>query len=541
LRARGVSVVFALCGDHTNPILESCEDEGIRIIDARDERGAAWMAAGYALATAEPGVVVVSNTPALTNAATALADSNFSGTPVVCITGGVGLADRETGHPGDQDQIAIAEPWSKHVDRVQDPSRAGLSIRGALIAAMTLRPGVATVEVPMDIQHKRADTMLVENITPMQMEADTSVLGRVAGLLADAQRPVIVAGSGVFWSKAGAQLQALVEGARIPVFTARAARGLISDDHELCFGFPNLLAAPAQAIFGEADVALVVGCELDLMVANGNFHPGCTLIRLEADEAAFKVGRAADVQATVDIAHALGWLAEHATPLRTQDWVARLREAADARDAEVAVRARITSSPLHPGRLIAGIAAKLPPNAIVTVDAGELALWALDAIPARAPSAFHTSSASAMGALGMGLPWAIGMKIAHPDRPVMTIAGDGSFGFTALELETSARHNAPVGVVVGNDGGWGIVRHLQLAIHGRAIASDLPRSPYELLAEFAGGVGDRVETAKQLEIAVTNALVADVPSVVNALIDASAQHPAMPLIAAMFAAKRDET
>ncbi len=515
-------------------------------MDARDERGAAWMAAGYALATGRAGVLVVSNTPALTNAATALADSNASGIPVVCITGGVAMNDRGRGHSGDADQCAIARPWSKWVQRVEDAAHVTANVIDAMNGATlqrpgvaTLqRPGVATLELPMDVQHRASDQVL-HLVQPMQAPFDPSELNQARTLLARAERPVILAGSGVFWSKAGDELRRLAEDARIPVFTVRAARGLMSDDHELCFGFPNLLAAPAQVIFGEADVALVVGCELDLLVGNGNFHPGCTLIRIETDNAAFAVGREAQLAIVCDARVALQHLGDGAGALNTDDWIKRLRDAADARATEIAARARITSAPLHPGRLIGGIAAKLPANAIVTVDAGELALWALDAIPARMPSAFHTSSASALGALGMGLPWAIGMKIAHPDRPVLTVAGDGSFGFTAMELETSARHGAPVAVVVGNDGGWGIVRHLQQAIHGRAIASDLPRSPYELLAEFAGGVGDRVETPKQLEIAVTNALVADVPSVVNAIIDPAAQHPAMPLIAAMFAAKRD--
>ncbi|HEV2686673.1 MAG TPA: thiamine pyrophosphate-dependent enzyme, partial [Actinomycetota bacterium] len=137
----------------------------------------------------------------------------------------------------------------------------------------------------------------------------------------------------------------------------------------------------------------------------------------------------------------------------------------------------------------------------------------------------------------MGLPWAIGMKAARPERPVVAICGDGSFGFTAMELETSARHGLPVAAVIGNAGGWGIVRHLQNAIHGRALVSDLPVAPYELLAEFAGGTGDRVETPQQLEIAITNALVSIKPSVINAIIDPAVQHEAMPLIAAMFAAR----
>ena len=538
LRAHGVSTVFALCGDHTNPILESCDDERIRIVDARDERGAAWMAAGWALATAEPGVVVVSNTPALTNAATALADSTFSGIPVVCITGGVALSDRGKGHPGDQDQVAIAEPISKWSVLLENSEEASALISRSCQIAVAPRPGAVVVELPMDVQQSRVERGVEElSLRTSERDGETPNVSEIARLLGSAERPVIIAGSGCFWDGAGDALRAFTERARIPVFTARAARGLLSDDHELCMGFPNLLAPAAQTIFGDADVALVLGAELDVLMGNGAFHPGCTLIRVDQDPNAFAIGRPAEIALVASPHAALDALVRDATALDTDAWVKRLRDAVDARAADVAKRAQISSAPLHPGRMIAEVASKLPPDAIVTVDAGELALWAIDAIPARAPSSFHTSSASAMGALGMGLPWAIGMKAARPDRPVVAVCGDGSFGFTAMEVETSARHGLPVAAVIGNDGGWGIVRHLQRALHGRALASDLPVAPYELLAEFAGGTGDRVETPKQLEIAVTNALVSAKPSVINAIVDPAAEHEAMPLIAAMFAAR----
>jgi acetolactate synthase-1/2/3 large subunit len=537
LRARGVSTVFSLCGDHTNPILESCDDEGIRIIDARDERGAAWMAAGWALATAEPGVVVVSNTPALTNASTALADSTFSGIPVVCITGGVALDDRGKGHPGDQDQAAIAAPISKWSRRAETPQEAVALTLEAMEISVAPRPGAAVLELPMDVQQRGVGPI---SFTTPARDVVTPDVSAIAKKLGESERPVIVAGSGCFWDGAGDALRALAERARIPVFTARAARGLLADDHELCMGFPNLLTPAAQTIFGEADVALVVGAELDVLMGSGAFHPGCTLIRVDADQNAFAIGRPAEITLVASPRVTLDAIAQDAKPLNTDAWVKRLREAVDARAADVAKRGQIASAPLHPGRLIAEVAAKLPSDAIVTVDAGELALWAIDGIPARAPSSFNTSSASAMGALGMGLPWAIGMKAARPERPVVAICGDGSFGFTAMELETSARHKLPVAAVIGNDGGWGIVRHLQNAIHGRALASDLPVAPYELLAEFAGGTGDRVETPQQLAIAITNALVSAKPSVINAIIDPAVQHEAMPLIAAMFAARASD-
>ena len=519
-------------------MVESLDDEGIRIIDTRDERGAAWMAAGWALATGEPGVVLVSNAPALTNAATPLLDAQASGIPLVCLAGGVAVADRGKGHPGDIDQVEIARPLSKWAARAPSAAEAGAMTAEAFAQAREGRPGVAMLDLPLDVQHGAAsgepEAVRRRAITP----AAENDIARAAKALADARAPVILAGSGCWWSGAGDALLALAERARIPVFSARAARGLTPDDHELGFGFPNLLGAPAQLAFAEADVALIVGTKLDLMVAGGGFHAGCTVVRVDIDRDAFALGREAQIPIVADARALLEGLASRAEPLASAAWIARLRDAADARRAEIATRAAIATQPLHPGRLVAEIAAALPRDAIVCVDAGELALWAIDGIPARAPGSFHVSSSSAAGALGMGRPWAIGMKLAHPERAVLALCGDGSFGFTALEVETATRHNAPVAAVIGNDGGWGIVRHLQQALHGRAIASDLPVSPYELLGEFARGVGDRVETPQQAQIAITNALAASTPSVINAIIDPRAQHDAIPLIASMFAAKR---
>ncbi|MGH2793744.1 MAG: thiamine pyrophosphate-binding protein, partial [Actinomycetota bacterium] len=152
LRTHGVDVVFALCGDHTNPIFDGCAAEGIRIVDARDERGATWMACGYSLSTGRTGVVVVTGGPGLTNAVTALADAQLSGIPLVCVTGGVGLSQRGMGHPGDLDQVAIVRPVSKWVETVRAPGDAGEFLAAAFGHARAGRPGVAVLEIPVDVQ-----------------------------------------------------------------------------------------------------------------------------------------------------------------------------------------------------------------------------------------------------------------------------------------------------------------------------------------------------------------------------------------------------
>jgi acetolactate synthase I/II/III large subunit len=216
-----------------------------------------------------------------------------------------------------------------------------------------------------------------------------------------------------------------------------------------------------------------------------------------------------------------------------------LEGAADEQRRALEERASLSPEPIHPARLVAEVAAWLPEDAIVCVDAGELALWAVDALPARRPGSTMSSLGSAMGALGMGVPWAIGAKIAHPDRPVVVLSGDGSFGFGAMELDTAARHDLAIAVVVGNDGGWGIVRHMQQVVHGRAVASDLPGTAYEKIAEMAGGHGERIERATDLELALHNAFAAKMPVVLNVLLDPSPMHDAINMIALMFSRPND--
>ena len=534
IRRHGVSTVFTLCGDHTNPMLDACTQAGIRLIDARDERGAAWMAAGWALGSGGPGVLIVSNTPALLNAATALADSDASGIPIVCLTGGLELPARGSGHPGDADQVAIAAPWSRSATLVKDTESVGADLSRAFADAMGPPRGVSVLDVPLDVQRAGCESGAGAPILRPTADIEPESLGTARRALASARRPVLIAGEGCYWDGAGAPLHRLVEDIGIPVFTARAARGLIPDEHPGCYGFPNLLAEPAQRAFAVADVAVIAGARLDLTLAGGGFAPDCTVIRIDDDPAAFSLGRAADIVIVGGPTRALAALADGTEPLDTADWHADLSGAVAARGRTLAARAANGGAPMHPGRLMHAVADALPRDAIVTVDAGAFALWAIDAIEANARAGFHASSMSPLGALGMGVPWAIGLGLAQPERRVVALVGDGSFGFTALEVETARRHGVPLTVVVGNDGGWGIVRQLQTDLYGEAVASDLPRSSYRSIAAFAGAIGDEVSTVQEFDIAFTNALAADVPSVIDAHIDPDARHPALDMISAMF-------
>jgi thiamine pyrophosphate-dependent acetolactate synthase large subunit-like protein len=534
LRTHGVDVVFSLCGDHTNAIFEGCAAEGVRIVDARDERGAAWMACGYALSTGRAGVVLVTGGPGLTNAVTALADAQTSGVPLVCITGGVGLSQRGLGHPGDIDQIALVRPVSKWAATVERPGDAGETIAAAFGVARGGRPGVAVVEIPVDVQLMETDAAAPEPLPSDPPPPDPDQIAAARAALAAARRPIAIAGSGCFWAGAATELAAFIERVRVPLFTIRGGRGLVPDDHELCFGFPNFLAGPAQIAFGEADCVIVLGTKLDLMLAGGAFNPDARVVRVDADPTALSLGRRADVEVVADARFVLAALTEGFGTLPTEEWLARLSAARDAQRATLDERAGYSGDPIHPARLVAELAAALPVDAIVCVDAGELALWAVEALPAWRPGSQMLSLGSAMGALGMGVPWAIGAKVAHPDRPVVVLAGDGSFGFSAMELDTAARHGLPVAVVVGNDGGWGIVRHMQQLVHGRPVASDLPGTAYEKLAEMAGGHGERIERAPELELAFSNAFASKMPVVLNVMVDQAPMHDACRMIALMF-------
>ena len=544
LKASGAGTVFGLCGDHINAIFEGCADEGLRLIDTRDERGAAHMAEGWSLATGRPGVAIVTGGPGFTNALTPMADALLAGTPMVVVTSRIRLAESGKGFPQDIDQMAFGRPLSVWSQTVFDVERIPATVAEAFAQARARR-GPAIVELPLDVQFASVpddtEPSALDDVAPPA--ADDRALDAAVKILGESERPVIIAGEGAYWSGAGEALTALAEAARIPVFTVRAARGIVPDDHELAFGLPNFLRPVGQAAFGRADALLVVGCELDIVLAFGMLAPQARLIRVEADAARVTRSRRPDVAVVADEAAAVAGLARRlgATSSASRTWADELRAAADEAAREAAVDREAAGSPVHPARLAAEVAGVLGSRGTVTLDAGELTLWAQEVVPATGPGRLLASFGTPLSTLGPGLPFAMAAKLARPDEPAFALVGDGALGFSAMELDTASRHGIDVVVVVGNDAAWGIVKRQMEMSFGRSVAADLSARRYDLLAHALGARGEHVDDAADLAAALRRARTGPRPALVDVAINRAPVHPAMQFVAMMFSSDRKAT
>ena len=535
LAERRVANAFTLCGDHISSILEGCEDEGVRLIDARHEAGAGFMAEGWSLATGDPGVLIVTGGPGLTNALTPIADAGMAGVPLVVITGAIRQTERGLGYPQDVDHAAAVAPFAVWSHTVSTAEAIPDGIAEAFSRARTAR-GPVLLEVPLDVQlaeTPEVDTLDAERLVAPVLRG-TDHLMRMAAVLQDAERPVVIAGEGAFWSDRMESLRHLAATCGIPVFTLRAARGLLEDRHHLSFGQPNFLSPLGQRAFSRADVVVVVGTDLDIVLGFGNLFSQAKLIRIDADEVRVRRPREPEVAFVGDEAAGMEHLANHVGALRTAPWLAELGDAAESAPPPASGDGD-PGKPAHPLRLVEAVAGSVHGPATFSVDAGELALWALGGLPATGPGRLLTSFATPMATLGGGVPFAIAAKLARPDEASIALVGDGSFGLSAMEVDTAVRHGIDITVVIGNDAAWGIVKRQSEMGFGRSVAADLPGARYDLIAEGLGARGLRVETLAELPGALEAAVRHPGAAVLDVAIDPHPVHPAMPFIAAMFA------
>lgn len=532
LKKEGVELIFALSGGHINPIFDGCLTEGIRIIDTRHEQGALHMAEGWARFTGRPGVAVVTAGPGVLNALPGIGVASQSAAPVVVIAGRSSLAQRDLGSMQDIDQLELVRPLVKWARSVYQVERLPEYVAAAFRHAVTGRPGPAFLEVPIDIINQEADKSGVifptRYYTLMRPHAAGEAVQEAASLLARAERPVILAGGGVWWSGAAAELTAFAEQTGIPVYTRTMARGAIPEDHPLAGGFYPLGLM-------QADVVLVLGARFDWTSGYGRpplFSPGMKTIQVDIDAANIGKNRPAAVGLVGDVKAVLGQLAgalRGAALSVDPGWVSTIQTLrAVARDT-VAGGAASDAEPIHPARLCRTVREFLPREAAVVVDGGDIAGFAVLTMDALSPASLQW--VGAFGHLGVGLPFAIAGKLACPSRPVAVISGDGSFGLSAMEFDTAVRHNIPVVCIISNDCGWGQIRRGQRQAYGRerVTGCELGVKRYDLLVEALGGYGVYVEKLADLKPALEKAFASGLPACINVRTDPEAVFGGMDL------------
>jgi acetolactate synthase I/II/III large subunit len=526
LKAAGIDTIFALPGGHILPVFEGARREGIRVIDTRHEEAAVFSALGWALATGGPAVAAVTAGPGVTNAVPGVAECRGFGAPVTILAGKTGIRQHNRGAVQDLDQVRLMRSLTKWAQTCNSTERIPEYVSEALYRARAGAAGPTFLDIPQDVMGGEAVVpdrpfQFGYPQRPPRPGPAPEDLERAIALLEGAERPVVLAGGGAFWSGAGQALVAFAERTGIPATTTSSARGLIGDDHPRSLG--GLIHGGVA--LASSDVALVLGSSFNANLVYGGlplFSPGGKVIQVDVRPEGLGGNRRPDLAVSADARAFLEAGTESwAKPPQAFDrWVEHAREGARSSLANWERQTEARTHRIHPGWLAREVSAFASAVGAHTFacDGGDSLVWGLAFARISGPGR-HPHTGSALGTLGVGLPFALAATAARPDEPTFLFTGDGSFGLTAMELDTAARHGLPVVVVVVNNGGWGDVRHEQRAMYGReadvgAVLSDLR---YDLLAEAVGGHGETVESGDDLEPALRRAVDSGVPSVINVL------------------------
>jgi acetolactate synthase I/II/III large subunit len=524
LQASGIDTVFTLSGGHLFSLYDGCRSEGIRLIDTRHEQTAAFAAEGWSKVTRQPGVAALTAGPGVTNGMSAMAAAQQNSSPLLVLGGRAPAGRWGMGSLQEIDHVPFVAPLTRFAATAPSAEAVSGLIDDALRATVGAPSGVAFIDFPMDhVFSVAADTGQPGALTtsPSPSLPDGDALDRAVSLLAAAQRPVIMAGTNVWWGHAEAALLRLAEQRRIPVLMNGMARGTVPADHPLAFS-----RARSKAL-GEADVAVVVGVPMDFRLGFGGvFGPDTQLIVADRVQPERDHPRPVAAELYGDLSSILIALSDtpHAEAAGHLQWIAELRSTETAAREREHGELADDRSPLHPMRVYAELAPLLDRDAIVVVDAGDFGSYAGRVIDSYVPGAWLDSGP--FGCLGSGPGYALAAKLARPDRQVVLLQGDGAFGFSGMEWDTLARHEVPVLSVIGNNGIWALEKHPMEALYGYSVVAELrPNTRYDEVVRALGGHGELVSTPAELRPALTRALGSGLPAVVNVLTDPDVAYP----------------
>jgi acetolactate synthase-1/2/3 large subunit len=519
LKSRGVTHLFTLSGGHLFSIYDGCKAEGIEIVDVRHEQTATFAAEGFAKATRNVGVAALTAGPGVTNGLSAIAGAQSNCSPV-CVLGGRAPELRwGSGSLQEIDHLPFVSPLVKSAETVKEPGQIGARTAAALDLALAMPNGPTFIDYPLDVVFTEAEAGIP---APAQAEARPAAgVEEAAALLAAAERPAIMAGSGLYWGRGEGELRALAEALGVPVFLNGLGRGCLPADHELAF------SRARGAGLGGADVALVIGVPLDFRLGFGaSIAEDAKLIRLDAAANELTANRVPQVDLVGDVAASLAAIraALGASERRTDSWLAELRKVEEEKRAGEQGDLNDGRSPLHPVRIYKELAEVLERDSIVVGDGGDFVSYAGRFVDTYQPGCWMDPGP--FGCLGAGPGQAIGAKLAHPERQVCLLLGDGAFGFAGMEFDTMARHGLPIVGVMGNNGIWALEHHPMKFLYGYSVAAELrPETRYEQMVEALGCDGILVREPGELRPALERAFESGKPTLVNVLTDPEVVYP----------------
>jgi acetolactate synthase-1/2/3 large subunit len=525
----GVREMFTLSGGHVFPLYDGAvkADPPLRLVDVRHEQTAVFAAEATAKLLRRPGLAVLTAGPGVTNGISAVTTAHFNGSPVLVVGGRAPTGRWGSGSLQELDHPPLLAPVTKHAGTVRDAADIPAEIDRALRLAAEPHRGPVFLDVPVEALFSQATVELPAGAAPPGREPDPDALAAVAGLLAEAERPVLVLGSDVWADRAEAAAARAAAALGLPVVANGQGRGVIPPDG-------GLLVTRARSLaFGGADLVLVAGAPLDFRLGYGAFGgrdggPSARVVHLAdaPDQVAGHVPL--DGAVAGDLGLVLDGLAE--AVLRrgrrpaTGPWLQRLREEALAAAERDRGLLESDADPIHPARVYGELRRLLADDAVVIGDGGDFVSFAGRFVEPALPGGWLDPGP--YGCLGTGLGYAIAARLARPAAQVVLLLGDGAAGFSLMDVDTLVRHRLPVVIVCGNNGIWGLEKHPMRLLYGYDVAADLQAGcRYDEVARALGGAGELVTSPAEVGPALRRAFDAGVPYLVNVATDPQVAYP----------------
>ena len=514
LKAEGVDTIFTLCGGHIIDIYDGCLDEGIRIVDVRHEQTAAHAADGYARQTGKLGCVVTTAGPGCTNAVTGVATAFRSESPILHIGGQSSLGQHKMGSLQDLQHVDMMTPITKFASGVFSTERVADMVSMAARECFNGAYGPSYLEIPRDILDREIP---IENAVipePGSYRASVKSIGdpadieKLADILVQAKRPAVLLGQQVWASRGHEAAISLVRALDIPAYMNGASRGMLPQ------GDPHHFDRTRSDAFKNADVILIVGTPFDFRMGYGKrISKEATLVQIDQSYATVGKNRSISLGLVGDpgailaaVEQAASGRSDRGAQQQRQKWMAELR-AIEATKLEKLMPMFITDqNPIHPYRLAYEINEFLGEDTIYIGDGGDIVTISAQAVRPRNPGQWMDPGA--LGSLGVGTGFSMAAKLAHPDKEVICLYGDGAFGMTSFDMETAQRFGAPYLAVIGNNSSMNQIRYGQLAKYGQErgnIGNKLGDVPFSKFAEMIGGYGEEVHEAKDIQPALQRA------------------------------------
>ena len=541
-RRHGVTTMFTLSGGHVFPLYDGAvkTDPPLRLLDVRHEQTAVFAAEATARLTRTPGLAVLTAGPGVTNGISAITTAHFNGSPVVVLAGRAPDYRWGSGSLQEIDHPRLVTAVTKRAWTEHETKNVAAAVDEAFSLARSPHRGPVFLDFSLEALFGQAEpgpageAAGADGALTADGVIDEEAVGRIAALLAAAQRPVLIIGSDVWLAGAETEARLAAEELRLPVIANGQGRGILPPGHDL------LVTRARSVAVREADLVIVVGAPLDFRLGYGEFGgrdgsapaqvvhvadaPG--QVATHCPLAASAAGDLSAFFAALAGASAGGarLLEARAGSARADGWLERLRDAVAAATAADRELLSSDANPIHPMRVYGELGRLLDDDAVVIGDGGDFVSYAGKYVEPSRPGGWLDPGP--YGCLGTGLGYAIAARIARPSAQVALLLGDGAAGFSLMDADTLVRHRLPVVMICGNNGIWGLEKHPMRALYGYDVAADLqPMCRYDQVVSALGGAGEIVTEPGQIGPALRRAFDAGVPYLVNVVTDPAVSYP----------------